>query len=454
MPEPFELSVTAAARLIRDRVLSPVELFNSLIARIELTETHLLAWATLLTEKALTDAKRAEQLVQTGEAQGQIHGVPYGAKDIFDTAGITTAAGSTVWAHRVPRNDATTIKKLRDSGAILLGKTHTTEFADGDPAPSRNPRNPRHTPGGSSTGSAVAVASRMVPAALGSQTVGSVLRPAAYNGIVGLKPTFGRISRAGVIPLSSTFDHVGILVRTVEDAALMLGSLSGHDPLDPYSSITPVPDYVAELNRGYSPPKIGFLKRHFLDRSDGETRLQMERVAQELSGAGANVEEIDMPIDFDLAFEAHRTIQYAETAAWHEKLYRPNKHLYRPKIAAMIEAGFSHSAMDYVHATELLRDVHRKTLDAVQKIDVVMMPTASSAPLPDLTSTGDISFQSLWTFVGFPSISIPIGLASNGLPLGVQFASGPFRELDLLRAAKWAEEVLNVRLFPPVLKKH
>ena len=227
MAEPFELSLTQAAAEITSRRLSSVELTESLLRRIEAIEPRLLAWATLLPDQALAAARAADQ---NAAPKGLLSGVPYGAKDIFDTAGVRTAAGSKVWADRVPDKDAAPIALARDAGAILLGKLHTTEFADGDPAPSYNPWNPEHTPGGSSAGSGVAVAARMVPWAFGSQTVGSVLRPAAYNGVVGLKPTFGRISRLGVIPMATSFDHVGVLVRSVADAAFLLNALAGHDP--------------------------------------------------------------------------------------------------------------------------------------------------------------------------------------------------------------------------------
>ena len=206
MAEPYELSLTEAVAEVAARRLSALELTESLLARIDAVEPRLLAWATLLPERAL-DAARAHDA--GAASSGPLAGVPYGAKDIFDTAGVLTACGSKVWAERVPDADAAAVVRARDAGAILLGKLHTTEFADGDPAPSFNPWNAEHTPGGSSAGSGVAVAARMVPWAFGSQTVGSVLRPACYNGVVGFKPTFGRISRAGVVPMATSFDHVG-----------------------------------------------------------------------------------------------------------------------------------------------------------------------------------------------------------------------------------------------------
>ncbi|MEX2599891.1 MAG: amidase [Dehalococcoidia bacterium] len=449
MTQPHELTLTQAAQAIRDKTLSPVELTQALIGRIERLEPSLLAWATLVPEEALEAAKQAEQEAVSGNLRGPLHGVPFGAKDIFDTAGIRTAAGSRVWADRVPEADAASIAIAKRAGAILLGKTHTTEFADGDPAPSRNPWNAEHTAGGSSTGTGVATGARMVPWAFGSQTVGSVLRPAAYNGVVGLKPTFGRISRLGVIPMATSFDHVGVLARSVEDTALLLGVLAGHDREDPYSADVPVDDYVSGLD-GAAAPRIGLVRRWFLEESDAETRLAMEQAAKDLSQAGAVVEEIDPGIDFAYAYAQHRIMQESEMALWHAPLYQPNKQLYGPKISVYLENGFQHNARQYVEALEYRRTMQRLAEAAMGNVDVLLMPTASGPAPKDLTQTGDTRFQSPWSFTGFPSISIPVGLATNGLPLGAQMAAPPFQEARLLRAARWAERALGVDLAPPL----
>ena len=239
MAQPFELSVAEAARQIRRRDLSPVELAESLLARCDALEPSLKAWVYLDREAVLSEAKLKEQEVDSGAANGLLHGVPIGLKDIYYTAGIPTTACSKVYADFVPDYDATTVMLLKRAGAIVMGKTVTTEFACMDPSPAVNPWNPAHTPGGSSSGSAVAVAAGMCPAALGSQTVGSVLRPASYNGLVGFKPTFGRVSRYGVIPVSWTLDTMGWLVRTVEDAALLLQVMAGPDPNDPVADRQP-----------------------------------------------------------------------------------------------------------------------------------------------------------------------------------------------------------------------
>ena len=448
MAQPYELTLSQAASAIKDGQLSPVELMESVLRRIEALDADLIAWATLVPELAMESAHAAERDISRNGPTGPLHGIPYGAKDIFDTAGIRTAAGSRIWAERVPDADAAPIAIVKAAGAVLVGKSHTAEFADGDPAPSRNPWNPEHTAGGSSTGSGVAVAARMVPWAFGSQTVGSVLRPAVYNGVVGFKPTFGRISRLGVIPMAQSFDHVGVLTRSVADAAVLLTALAGHDPDDPDSVAAPVDDYVNALDARERAPRIGLIRTWFLDESDAEMRLMIEEVAQALSRAGATVEEVDPQIDFAKAYASHRAMLEPELANWHEPLYRGNESLYGPKISAYIESGHARTGMEYVAAANYRRTVAALAAGTLANVDVLLTPTASGPAPRDLTQTGDTRFQSIWSFTGFPSITIPVGLAGNGLPLGAQFAAGPFQEARLLSVAHWAEQVLGVDLNP------
>jgi aspartyl-tRNA(Asn)/glutamyl-tRNA(Gln) amidotransferase subunit A len=447
--QPYELSLTQAAAAIKDKELSPTELLDSSLARIAALE-HLTAWATLVPEHAREAAERAERRVAEGGALSPIHGVPYGAKDIFDTAGIRTAAGSKIWADRVPDVDCAPVAIADGAGAVLVGKAHTTEFAAGDPAPALNPWNVEHTAAGSSTGSGVAVASRMVPWAFGTQTVGSVLRPAAYNGVVGFKPTFGRINRLGVIMHAQSFDHVGVLTRTVEDAAALLDVLAGYDPADPDSVDVPTADYLAGARSQPQPPTYGLVRGWFADESTAEMRLLIEEVAQQLARAGANVEEVDPGIDFAYAYQQHRVMQQTEIAQFHEPMYVGNEALYGPKITDYIERGFKHTAKDYVTAMNFRRDMQKLSAAALADVDVLLMPTASGPAPKDLTQTGDTRFQSPASFTGFPAISIPVGLASNGLPLGAQMVCGPWQEAKLLAAARWAEQVLGVDLTPPL----
>jgi len=446
---PYELSLTQASEAIRAKQLSPVELLESCLARAATLDPQLTAWALLTPEMAMAGAREAEREIVQAGPKSPLHGIPYGAKDIFDTGGIRTAAGSKVWADRVPDEDSAPVAIVKQAGAVLMGKTHTTEFAAGDPAPSKNPWNPAHTAGGSSTGSGVAVASRMVPWAFGSQTVGSVLRPAAYNGVVGLKPTFGRISRLGVIPHAQSFDHVGVLARSVADTAALLSVLAGYDPADPDCVDRPVDDYLGAVAAATA-PRIGLVRGWFSDESDAEMRLMIEEVAQRLAKAGAEVIEVATDIDFARAYDAHRVMQQTEIAHFHEPMFTETEALYGPKVADYIRLGFGYTATQYVTAMNYRRAVVAAAAGSLTDVDVLLMPTASGPAPADLTATGDTRFQSVWSFTGFPSISVPVGLAGNGLPLGAQMAAAPFQEGRLLAAAYWAEQTLGVELSPPV----
>ena len=316
MPEPYELSVTEAATQIREGGLSPVALAESLLARIEALDGDLKAWVTIDRDAVLSAAREREAEVERGGPTGPIHGVPVGLKDIFYTAGMLTACGSRVYGDFVPDFDATSVSRIKAAGGIILGKAVTTEFATSDPSPTHNPWNLEHTPGGSSSGSSAAVAARMVPAALGSQTGGSTCRPAAYNGIVGLKPTYGRISRYGVVPVSWTLDHVGILTRTVADAALMLTVLSGEDDNDPGSLRHPVPDFTALMAEHDRPPRIGLVRQYYQDYSTEEIWAHTEAVANRLAEAGAEVEEIPLPDSFARVHSFQRIVMNVDCAGF------------------------------------------------------------------------------------------------------------------------------------------
>ena len=330
-----------------------------------------------------------------------------------------------------------------------MGKTVTTEFACGDPAPTRNPWDPNHTPGGSSTGSAVGVASRIFPASLGSQTAGSVLRPASYNGLVGLKPTFGRISSFGVVPVAWSLDTMGSFSRTVEDAALMLNVLSGHDSSDFSSSDRPAPDFHAAIGSRSSPPRIGIVRQFFYERADDEVRRHTDDSVARLEEAGAQVDDVHLPTDFDTLLSAHRTIMTVEAAAVHQADFSQRPDDYGPNVRSVVEAGMLTPGVTYVQAQRMRRRFRRDMEDAISGFDVLLTPSTATPAPRDLTSTGDPSFQTPWTTCGFPSITIPSGLSESGLPLGIQLASAPFDEETLLASAHWCERVLDVRLTPP-----
>ena len=449
MPVPYRLGVAESASQVRTKELSPVDLAQSLLERIDTLDPALQAWVTIDREEVLTTARQREEEVERGSVLGPMHGVPVGLKDIFYTEGMKTTAGSRVYADFVPEYDATCVAKLKEAGAIILGKAVTTEFASSDPSPSRNAWNLEHTPGGSSSGSSVAVSTGMCPAALGSQTGGSTCRPAGYNGIVGLKPSYGRISRYGVVPLSWSLDTVGILVRSVEDAAILLQAMAGHDPKDRGSSARPVDNYLEEMARATRPPRLGLLRDFFFERSTPEIQAHTEAVAQRLSEAGAVVEEITLPKSFATAHSCQRIVSNVEAAAFHQENFQRQADDYGPRIRAGIEAGMLTPAVSYLQAQRLRGEFRRDLIETLGPVDALLMPTSPSPAPRDLNTTGDAVFQAPWTSAGLPTVALPSGVGEAGLPLSVQLAGRPFQEGQLLGAAKWCEEVLQINLWPP-----
>jgi len=449
MANPNELTAAEAARAIAERRLTAVELAEACLARIDELDNRLKAWVYVDRETVLADARSADASVSANQVLGPLHGVPIGMKDIYYTAGIPTRAGSEVYKDFVPDYDAASLTSLKRAGALMLGKAVTTEFACLDPSPTFNPWNPAHTPGGSSSGSAVAVAARMCPAAMGSQTVGSVLRPAAYNGVVGFKPTFGRCSRYGVVPVSWNLDTVGWLVRSVEDAALLLQVMAGPDARDPVSSRTPVGDYLSAIQDPPA-PRIGLLRRYYYEKADAETRRHFDGVAELLAQAGAEVEELPMPDSIEGALADQMLIMSVEAAAFHEPMYREQAEDYQPKLRAMLADGLQVDGITYTRALERRRGFIDDMQQLSERCDVLLTPATPEPPQPDRTNTGNPAFQGPWTSCGLPAIALPSGLAESGLPLAIQLVASPFAEANLLAAAKWCEEALGVELNPPV----
>ena len=449
MPQPYELSAAELARQIRGRNIGPVEVAQSLLERMDALEPRLEAWVRVDRETVLADAKRRQEELDSGAELGPLHGVPVGIKDIYNIAGVPTTAGSKVYANYVPNETAVTIGLLQDAGAIMLGKTVTTEFACLDPSHTKNPWNPAHTPGGSSSGSAVAVAARMCPVAMGSQTVGSVLRPSSYNGIVGLKPTYGRVSRRGVVPVSWSLDTVGWMGRTVEDVALLLQVMAGPDEQDPVASRLPPGDYLSRLESAGS-PRVGLITTFFMEEADQETQNRTRAVVEKLKSAGASVEELTLPESFGTAIQDQMIIMGAEAAAFHKPMYEKQASDYRPKLREMLRQGLETDATTYSKALERRLQFSADMRLLAEKADVLLTPSTPTAPLADLTNTGDTRFQGPWTSCGLPAITLPAGLAESGLPLGIQIIASPFEEARLLAAARWCERVIDVRLVPPI----
>ena len=449
MAETHELSAAELARQIRDRKITPVEVSQSFLERMDVLEPSLDAWVRVDRETVLSDAQQRQAELESGAATGPLHGVPIGIKDIYHISGIPTIAGSKVYADYVPNETAVTIELLRKAGAIMLGKTVTTEFACLDPSHTKNPWNPAHTPGGSSSGSAVSVAARMCPIAMGSQTVGSVLRPASYNGIVGLKPTYGRVSRRGVVPVSWSLDTVGWMGRTVEDMALLLQVMAGPDELDPVASKLPAGDYLSDLESAKT-PKIGLITSFFMEESDQETQQMTRAILDQLKSAGASVVDVTLPESFDTAFQDQLLIMGVEAAAFHKPMYEEQASDYQPKLREMLRQGLETDAVTYTRALERRLRFSADMRVLAEQADVLLTPSTPTAPLADLTNTGDTRFQGPWTSCGLPTITLPAGLAKSGLPMGIQLIASPFEEVRLLAIARWCEKIIDVQLAPPV----
>jgi aspartyl-tRNA(Asn)/glutamyl-tRNA(Gln) amidotransferase subunit A len=385
-----------------------------------------------------------------GGPRGPLHGIPVGVKDVYYTAGVKTSAGSKLLEDFVPEYSATAVRRLERAGAILLGKTACTEFAANDPAPTRNPWNLDHTPGGSSSGSAAAVAARTCFVTLDTQTAGDILRPAAYNGVVGLKPSYGRISRHGTIPVSWSLDTSGVMAHSIEDAALALGVLAGHDPADQSSSTRPVPDYVGAIRGRSDPPTLGLLRRYYYDHSAEEMREHTDRVVELLREAGARIEEVESPEDLGLVYAAHRIVVFSECAAYHQKTFRQRPEDYGPKLRQLIELGQITSAVSYIQAQRFRRRFGRRLGETLRGVDALITPTTTTTAPKGLIATGDRRFQIPWTFAGVPAINVPSGLDRSGLPYGIQLIGALFDEVRLLATANWCEKALGVDLSPPI----
>ena len=424
--EPALPGAREAAERIRRGALDPVALVEACLERIQALDGRLAAWVHVDAEGARAQARERAAEARGGRFRGPLHGVPVGVKDIFDVAGLPTAAGAAAFARTLPTADAVPVARLRDAGAIVLGKTHTTEFAYRDPAPTRNPWNDGHTPGGSSSGSAAAVAAGMVPLALGSQTVGSVLRPAAYCGVVGFKGTHGLVPACGVVPLAWSLDHVGVLARGVADTALLVGVLAGRD-LEPPVIRTPRLALVPEL----------------LERATPEVAAHVHASAEAFARAGAHVVEVGLPPSFAGVHAAGQTVLEAEAAAYHAPAFARHAADYGPEIRKLVESGLAASATAYIHANRARLAFREDVMPLLLAHDALLSP-AAPAPAPEgLASTGDAWHCAPWSFAGVPAISLPSGLARSGLPLAVQLVQAAGASARLLGVAAWCEGVLG-----------
>ena len=419
-----QLSASEAARAIRAGRLTSETLVAACLERIAARDGELAAWAHVAADASLAQARALDRQ----PARGPLHGVPVGIKDIFDTADMPTEYNSAIYRGHRPRADAAAVTLLRQAGCVVLGKTVTAEFANLHPPATRNPRNPAHTPGGSSSGSAAAVADRMVPLALGTQTAGSVIRPAAFCGVIGLKPSFGSINRTGVKPVSDTLDTIGLFANTVEDAALALNILSSR----------PVPDFSAKITA----PRIGVARTSRWNDADAATHAALESAARRLASAGADVKDAALPPAAEALFDAQGLIMNFEAAralAWEQSNHRE---AISATLLKRLDEGWAVSREQYDNARQTARDARRQFADLMRGYDLLLTPSArGEAPL-GLASTGDSLFNRVWTLLGVPSVSLPSGSGPNGLPLGIQIVSAIEQDSALLAHAQWAASAL------------
>ena len=430
------LSASEAARLIRDGVISSEQLVEACLARVHETDAQIQAWAFLDSDHALVQARAADELRLSGQPIGPLHGVPVGIKDIFDTSDMPTENGSVLHAGRTPSRDATVVARLRAAGAVIMGKTVTTEFAYFAPGKTRNPHNREHTPGGSSSGSAAAVAAEMVPLALGSQTNGSTIRPAAFCGVVGFKPTYGLISRHGILTLSRTLDHVGLFARTVDDIALLAEQLVGYDEVDPDTRPRArIPFVEVAAAEPPLPPMFAFVKTPHWERADDETKEGFAELVEQL---GDRVEEIELFPSAAEAWEWHKTIMDAEMAVNLAREYETGRDRLSEQLRALIERGREVRAVGYQRALAQIQPIHESFVELFeQRYDAILTPAAPGAAPKGLASTGDPAFCTLWTLCGMPALSLPLLQSANGLPLGVQLVGPRDGDARLLRTARW-----------------
>jgi len=455
------LTVAEAAELLRTRKLSPVEYAKALLDRIETHDRDFNAFLRVTPELALEDARRAEVELMHGDWRGPFHGVPYGLKDIVDYAGLPTTAHSKILQDNLAATDAAVTQKLRAAGGVFMGKLSSHEFAIGGPSfdlpwpPARNPWNRDHFCGGSSSGSGSATAAGFLPAAVGTDTGGSIRNPASMCGVVGMKPTYGVVSRRGVMPLAFSLDHVGPLTRTVRDNALMLDAIAGHDPLDPGSANCATGGYTAELGRGVVGLRVGVI-RHFYTRdmkADAEMTAGIEAAVKLLADLGAQVREISTAALGDYA-SCNRTILTSEAFAIHEKWMRERPQDYGALARERLMAGAFVRAADYVNATRIRRKMadafHALFADMDVAVTASAMDPACSIDDPQaIEHTYARQARAPFNVTGSPAISVPVGFSKTGLPLAMQIVGKPYSEALIYRVAHAYEQATDwVKMHP------
>jgi aspartyl-tRNA(Asn)/glutamyl-tRNA(Gln) amidotransferase subunit A len=439
--------VRQIATQIRSGEVSPTKLVDMVLQRIEATDDDIKAYSLVCAEKAREDAEQAERELESGYDRGPLHGLPVSVKDLIDMKGGPTTYGSPIFKDHVPKEDAAVVQRLRDAGAVIVGKTNTHEFAlGGITPPTRNPFGLDRIPGGSSGGSAAAVAAGSALLSLGSDTGGSIRIPASFCGVVGLKPSYGLVSRVGVFPECWSLDHVGPITRHVEDAAVLLGAIAGYDSRDHTTTQMDLPDYVAELERGTSELRVGVPGNHFFDNVSGEVASAVRAAIEHLASSGVHVEEIAFP-SIDEILGAYWALDLGEIATNHRRIYADHADDYLPDTRLFIECGFFVDVTTYIDARRMRPRLLSQVLDAMEGVDVLAVPSQPMvAPrIGDTVVTfGDYEEDMLFAMVrlgapfnltGMPALSVGCGYDGAGLPIGLQIVGKPYEDAAVLRLA-------------------
>jgi Asp-tRNA(Asn)/Glu-tRNA(Gln) amidotransferase A subunit family amidase len=424
-----------AQRLLGEGKITALELTEACLARIAADEPRVQAWAFLDPELARAHARRCDEARRLGRPQGPLHGIPVGVKDIIDTRDMPTENGTVLHAGRRPTRDAAVVERLRTAGAIVLGKTVTTELAVYHPGKTRNPHDPERTPGGSSSGSAAAVAAAMVPLAIGSQTNGSVIRPASYCGVFGFKPSYGLISRFGVLAQSRPLDHIGVFARTVEDLALIAEPLIGFDARDSDTRLEAPPRLLEVARQDWPlPPDLALVQSPVWDQADDDLKAAFAELAEAL---GPRITEVDLPEAFKAAHGLHGMIMGVDLARSFATEYERGRDQLSARLRGIIEDGQRALAIDYARALELVAGL-RDSLDPLfARYDMIVTPATTGQPPRGLESTGSPAFCTIWTLLGLPAVTLPLLTGAEGMPIGVQLVGRFGDDARVLRTARW-----------------
>jgi Asp-tRNA(Asn)/Glu-tRNA(Gln) amidotransferase A subunit family amidase len=434
------LGLSEAAAEIREGRVSAVELATACLDRVAQVEPDVQAFAFIDRDHVLRQAQMLDDHRAHGRPIGPLHGVPVAIKDVFDTGDYPTEFGSPIWAGRTPRADAVAVARLRAAGAVIMGKTVTAEFAYFHPGKTRNPHDKERTPGGSSMGSAAAVAAHMVPGAIGTQTNGSTIRPAAYCGVVGFKPTHGLIPRSGALLLSRALDHVGVFARSVEDAGLLAETMAGYDREDLDTRPMARPQLAAAaVSEPPLPPRFAFVKQAMWNDADPVTH---EAFAELVDQLGESVVEIDHDASLGRALDLHKTVMEVDMAHNLHRDYEKARDLFSPQLRQLVERARGVSAGDYVAALAGSARLNQSIDDVFDEFDAILTP-AAHGEAPRGEATGNPAFCTAWTYLGTPAVTVPLLRSEAGLPIGVQLVGRRDNDARLLRTAHWLVKTLT-----------